>query len=332
MDSRNKDKDQYIKFLSTIDIIQKHSDETHPLSVSEIQEKLYEKDYDFSINHRAIKKYVKFYNDYFEDDIIQIEKKGRNLYFSYTNPYLDPIEAKAIIDLVYSSDFFTKQTKENYIKRMEDLFSIHHENYFKKKLDLHIHKNENPQVFYQELETIIKAIQTNKKIRFNYKKPNPDKSINTKEHEASPIDTIFSNNEYYLVCQSNKNPKDFILCRLDYVKNVIIIEDSSVFFTLEDINSFNEKLKQMTYMYGEGKIETIELSFKDNIYTNIIDKFGKDIKPEKLDEDTYKVKVRHIINSTFYSWIIGFGGYIQIIGNKEQVDRFNNFLITNFLK
>ena len=37
----------------------------------------------------------------------------------------------------------------------------------------------------------------------------------------------------------------------------------------------------MTYMYGEGKIEVIELEFTPNVYSNMIDKFGKDIHPKK---------------------------------------------------
>lgn len=43
------------------------------------------------------------------------------------------------------------------------MFSLHYQGYFHKKLDLHIVKNENPQVFYQELEVITRAIQKKKK-------------------------------------------------------------------------------------------------------------------------------------------------------------------------
>ena len=47
---------------------------------------------------------------------------------------------------------------------MQDLFSIHNQAYFQKRLNLHVVKNENEQVFYQELEVITKAIKEKKKI------------------------------------------------------------------------------------------------------------------------------------------------------------------------
>lgn len=84
-------------------------------------------------------------------------------------------------------------------------------------------------------------------------------------------------------------------------------------------------------MYDDGDLEMIELDFKESVYSNIIDKFGKNICPHKINDDTYRVQVKHYINSTFYSWIIGFGGNIQIAGNKKQKARFKDFLTNHFL-
>ena len=46
------------------------------------------------------------------------------------------------------------------------MFSLHYQDYFYKKLDLHIVKNENPQVFYQELEVITKSHSKEEKNSF----------------------------------------------------------------------------------------------------------------------------------------------------------------------
>ncbi|RHP66541.1 WYL domain-containing protein, partial [Coprobacillus sp. OF03-2AA] len=279
----------------------------------------------------SLKKFVENYNNYYEDTIIKTYKEGRNNYFYYENPNLDLMEAKAIIDLVYSSHFFTLKTKENYKKRMQDLFSIHNQAYFQKRLNLHVVKNENEQVFYQELEVITKAIKEKKKIRFEYQKPSLTFNEKHKLTELAPIDTVFSNNEYYLLCQGAKDPNTCIQYRLDYVKNVEIVKDSDVKFDDYQLNSFEKKLNNMTYMYGEGKIEVIELEFTPNVYSNMIDKFGKNIHPKKINENLYCVQVRHIINSIFYSWIIGFGGRIQIADNDVHKKQFKDFLMENFI-
>ena len=63
--------------------------------------------------------------------------------------------------------------------------------------------------------------------------------------------------------------------RLDYVKNVEIVKDSDVKFDDYQLNSFEKKLNNMTYMYGEGKIEVIELEFTPSVYSNMIDKLVK---------------------------------------------------------
>lgn len=329
---RNKDSLSFIKFLAVIDIIIKNSDEKHALTVKDIQNRLYELEYDFSIDYRLIKKYVQYYNQYYDDIVIGYYHQGRNDYYYFINTTLDIMEAKAIVDLIYSSDFFTLKTKENYKKRIRDMFSVHYQAYFHKQLNLHIVKNENDQVFYKELETITKAIHEKKKIRFLYQKPTLIKNSHSKHVELAPIDTCFSNNEYYLLCQGARNPNDCLLYRLDYVKDVEIVKNSHFSFDEYQLQCFHEKLKNTTYMYGVGNLETIELDFDQSIYSNMIDKFGKHIKPYHVNENTYRVQIKHIINSTFYSWIIGFGGKIQIAGNEEQIQKFKTFLNQNFIQ
>lgn len=330
MQTRKKDSLSYIKFLAFIDIIIKNSDEKKPISVAEVQNKLYQLPYDFNMDFRQMKLFTKYYNDFYEDDIIMMEKKGRNIYFYYNSSFLDTMEAKAIVDLVYSSDFFTQQTKENYKKRIKNMFSIHFQSYFNKILNPKIEKNQNDNVFYKELEVITQAIYQHKKIKFIYEKPSLTKQTK-KQQILAPIDTVFSNNCYYLLCQGNRNSYDCIPYRMDYIKNVEIIEDSSFYFQSDELQSFHDKLIHMTYMYTEGNEEYIELDFDESVYSNIIDKFGKNIKPYPINDHLYRIQVKHTINSTFYSWIIGFGGKIQISGNKEQIDSFKQFLQNNFI-
>ena len=52
---------------------------------------------------------------------------------------------------------------------------------------------------------------------------------------------------------SAKDQNTCIQYRLDYVKNVEIVKDSDVKFDDYQLNSFEKKLNNMTYMYGERK-------------------------------------------------------------------------------
>ena len=327
---RNKNKNSYIKYIAVIDIIIKNSDEFHPISIAEIQNYLYELKYDFQIDSRMIKKFVESYNTYYEDNVIVSYHEGKMVYYYAMNPFLDIMEAKAILDLVYSSNFFTDNTKNNYKKRIQSMFSFHNQAYFQKVLQSHVTRPRTDDVFYRELETIVQAINQKKKIHFTYHKPHL-KPIEAKTTEIAPIDTYYQNNEYYLLCQGNRNHLDCISYRLDYIKNVEILEDQPFSYDEYELQCFKEKLDHITYMYGDGQIEQIELDFDPSVYANMMDKFGQDIHPIETENNLYRISVRHIINHTFYSWIIGFGGKVQISGNQAQVDRFQQFLISRFL-
>ena len=241
----------------------------------------------------------------------------------------NPITINQIQDLIYDKGYdfkidfrIVKKFVENYNNYYEDTiiktYKEGRNNYF---------YYENPNLDLMEA----KAIKEKKKIRFEYQKPSLTFNEKHKLTELAPIDTVFSNNEYYLLCQGAKDQNTCIQYRLDYVKNVEIVKDSDVKFDDYQLNSFEKKLNNMTYMYGEGKIEVIELEFTPSVYSNMIDKFGKDIHPKKINENLYCVQVRHIINSTFYSWIIGFGGRIQIADNDVHKKQFKDFLMENFI-
>ena len=325
---RRKDSDSYVKFLAVIDIIIRRSDEHNPVTVDQIKEYLSAIDYDFEIDSRAVKKYVQFYNDYYNEDVIVSYKQGRNNYFYFTNDVLDYMEAKAILDLVYSSDFFTQTTKQNYKKKLQSMFTVHYQSHFEKVLNAHMDKNASSDVFYKELEVISKAIVQGKKITFKYHKPSINEGVE-KEHTLAPIDTYFSNNEYYLLCQGAKDREYLVMYRLDYIKDVKIIDED---FEITDYekNLFERKLQMISYMYGEGEEESVTLEFNEELYPNMIDKFGKDIVPVVCGDGKYIVHVRTQVNSTFYSWVVGFGGKIQIV-DPHQSNKFKTFLKQQFL-
>ena len=135
---RNKDKNSYLKFLAVIDILKTYSNKENPLSIIQIQN--YFKNQDFHLDYRLLDTYIHNYNEYHDDTIIQKIKNKNTNYYYYVHSTLDIMEAKAIVDLVYSSDFFTPKTKENYLKRMQSLFSKNDASKFTKVLDLHIEK------------------------------------------------------------------------------------------------------------------------------------------------------------------------------------------------
>ena len=85
---------------------------------------------------------------------------------------------------------------------------------------------------------------------------------------------------------------------------------------------FREKLSieyQVNKDYNNKNLRILKKVVEENIH------------PKNIIEILYCVQVRHIINSTFYSWIIGFGGRIQIADNDVHKKQFKDFLMENFI-
>ena len=74
---RNKDKNSYLKFLAVIDILKTYSNKENPLSIVQIQN--YFKNQDFHLDYRLLDTYIHNYNEYYDDTIIQILWKQKQL-------------------------------------------------------------------------------------------------------------------------------------------------------------------------------------------------------------------------------------------------------------
>ena len=67
----------------------------------------------------------------------------------------------------------------------------------------------------------------------------------------------------------------------------------------------------------------------------MIDKFGIQISTntEIKDKNKYQVTIYNCpISHTFYGWLVGFNGLIKIIEPKREVDKFQDYLIKNYIK
>lgn len=111
------------RFIYVLKLIYEKGDADNPISSTEIIEILNtEKNID--ICQRTIDTIVKSFNEAIENDFeISILNSKPKKYYFHSTPSLEFGEAKAIIDLVYSSKFFTERIKNNFIDRMQEQFN-----------------------------------------------------------------------------------------------------------------------------------------------------------------------------------------------------------------
>ena len=64
-------------------------------------------------------------------------------------------------------------------------------------------------------------------------------------------------------------------------------------------------------MYG-GKLEQVGLRFTKSLIDEIFDKFGEQTRIDKIDENAYNANVSVQVSRTFFAWVVGTQGEMQI--------------------
>ena len=65
-------------------------------------------------------------------------------------------------------------------------------------------------------------------------------------------------------------------------------------------------------MFG-GEEETVKLQFDNSLVNVVIDRFGKDVSIEKVDENSFAVRINVSVSSTFLAWVFQFGDRVKIL-------------------
>ena len=56
-----------------------------------------------------------------------------------------------------------------------------------------------------------------------------------------------------------------------------------------------------------GEEETVKLQFDNSLVNVVIDRYGKDVILEKVNENHFNVRVNVAVSSTFFAWLSKFG-------------------------
>ena len=312
------------RFKIVTELIETQSTASSPITSSTIKE-YFKNNYDMGIDSRTIREIVEQYNEGSKKhEIIRIPDSNPAAYYLNEEDGLTIDEARLMVDVVSSSKFFPLNTKKRIIKSLSELFPERNRKKLEKNMILHIEGNESYDSFYSTYSTLIDAIQNRNKISFDYERTGINgPSIRHYDHYA-PLETYYDNNTLYLYIYDSVNSK-IKTFRIDYITNIILEDHYLLTDTI--LQLLHNEIQNTVYMYGSDHQELLELTFENYQYANIVDRFGKNIDHiHKVDDSHFSVLVECPISSTFYSWVIGFGGKIKITGPEKQVEAYHKFL------
>ena len=304
------EKENKARLLLIKEILEKYSDENHPLTTYQIID-LLKKEYDMSIHRTTVAKDISTLKE-LGIDVLSISST-QNKYFIASRKFELP-ELKLLIDAVTSSKFITSKKSDELVSKLSDFASIHQVSSLKRNLSSESRiKSENKYIYYI-IDTINDAINSNKKISFKYFEYNVNKEKQIKNNgEAyilSPYCLVWNGDYYYTVGFSDKHDK-IATFRVDRIYSTPEILNEKAIPAPDDFNISN--FTRTAFQMYDSLHEEVELKCTNNMMKIIIDRFGENVYTEIIDDNHFMTRVEVALSPNFFGWVFSMSGQIQII-------------------
>lgn len=316
---------QKVKLLYIIKILTELTDEEHPLSATEICEKL--SAYDITAERKAI------YDDIeclisFGYDIIQT-RVPKNGYFLASRDFELP-EVFLLGDAVRTAKFISEKKTRELTSKLDRLLSKHQT---KRNISaIYIdssNKTKNEELFYN-IDRINTAIEEGKKIRFTYSKRvlHEGRQITTesKTRTVSPYAMTWQFDYYYLIGNYEKYD-NLMNLRIDRIHSVEIIDEPMRHFSevsdYRDTFDVADYTKKLFGMFG-GNMQEIKLRCSNKMLEQVTDRFGDKIFITNVTDKTFDFTAKAAVSDALATWIMNYGANIEVIIPTELRDKIKN--------
>ena len=318
-----KGANQKKKLFCILSLLERESDEEHPVSTERIIESLTAND--ISAERKSIYDDIQTLQD-LGYDVISCGRKG---YYLGAREF-ELAELKLLVDAVQSSKFLTEKKSHELIKKLERFCSRHEAG----KLQRQVHvidrvKTMNERVLYL-VDTIHEAIAENRMISFQYMKWNGKKELvprhEGKRYLVSPYILMWEEENYYLVAY-DEQADGRRYYRVDKMAD-IKIEDAQRTHS-EEFSENAALLSKKTFGMYDGKEERVRLSFEEPLLNVVLDRFGTDLILLEKEMNRYEAAVDVQVSQQFFGWLCGVSD-VKLCGPEYVVTQYGEHLTKQY--
>lgn len=278
--------------LLVLKVLEKYSDEDHFLTYQNILDKIYQ-EYNIQLERKSIANCI-FLLEELNYDIVKKRKQGVALF----SRNFDDTEASYLIDAIFSSRSIDAKEAKVLIEKVLNEFSIYkRKDYSYLYKTYEINRTKNKDIMYN-ISIILEAIKSKKRIQFqvlDYDKEGKEiKRLNGFIYKVSPYYLINNYGRYYLLCNYRADYKTLNTFRIDYLKNVEIMDDDKYYtplFKLDDDKykkfSISKYINEHIYFYSGEIIEAKVLLKNEKSVLYIKDWFNESAKIKNEDGKIY---------------------------------------------
>lgn len=302
--------------LYVLKVLREYSDESHPMLQEEISQKILSL-YGMESERKAIGANIQCLED-FGYDIIRVKNKG--VYLGERE--FEESEITFLIDAVFSSKIINQKHSIDLSKKLYSFLSVNKRRKFNYvyKAD-EVSKSNNQQLFFN-IDVINEAIESGKKIKFNYKSLNTKSSSPAKEKIVSPFFLLNSQGKYYLVCSIGVD-KGLANYKIEKMTDVKVSAESAL--NIDDFEEYKngfDKVKYVNehiYAFSGQSVDARLKLYEDFMVGNINDWFSNAKIFERDGELFADVKANE---KALVYWCLQYGNYVELIkpsSTREQI-------------
>lgn len=283
--------------LWVYNILKKYTDSDHVLTREQIFELLKKEKPDIQMDRRTFYGCIHTLQEYGIDvaDYSQ-NKEGYQL----LDRTFEESEAILLCNAVHASNFIPRNYSEELIDKILKTQSVYISQEYKNTVFVeNLRKKENPD-FFLNLDTLLEAIRTHRKISFQYMRYDLNKQMVPRREElytVSPYYLVYAQEKTYLIAKTVHHETGFTHYRIDRIQNIQILKEPTVKLLKEEDPYVYAANK--LYMYG-GKEVTVTLSCSNTILDDMIDLYGTSIPIRKTDAEHFETEVHSTRQGIIY--------------------------------
>ncbi|MCD8373397.1 MAG: transcriptional regulator [Clostridia bacterium] len=311
-----------IKILKILEILRQNSDETHPITTTEMINMLANDG--IEATRQTVYSDIKTLNDYGYNIICL--RRTVNEYFIDDGSFELP-EIRILMDAVQAASFITPKKTAVLIDKVAALGGSYKGEILKDNIvTFNTAKHTNEQIYYN-INELTHAIQNKKKVTFKYFDFNVNKQkVYRKDgglYKENPYSLVYSDDNYYLVT-FNETFGNITHYRIDRMETVQTVDEDSNF-----PDGFNlEKHKSEVFGMFVGDKYKVRIHARKYLIDTILDKFGEDIKLYSFSDDEIMFDAEVQVSARFISWVCSFGDSMRVISPQPVIEQIKDYLKT----
>ena len=312
-----------IRIMKVWEIINRESDEDHPITTEQILDKLQEEG--IPCHRKTLYEDIKILNACGYE--VLVNRAISNEYYVLDRTFDIP-ELQILMDAVQATRFISEKKTESFVRKIASLAGAQKGEVLKRNVvSFNTAKSSNEKVFYNVNEISL-AIERKKKISFYYYKLNAKHEKvyqrNKKKYIVTPLATVFADDKYYLMCFDDKH-LNVVHYRVDRMENVSM-EKANITENDVYLNFDVKGLKKEMFGMFVGSAEEVSFVADESIVDGLFDKFGDDLKLNELGEGKVGFKTTAQISPTFIYWVLGFGDKLKVTAPQKVVKKLKEHL------